>query len=257
MPPTTAERLKVRCYRCNQLLAVAPNKAGAVVACPRCQAELLIPRPEPQQPAEEADPSIAALKSGTFPALMPVTESPPSRREGAESASFLDEIAAIIPPEVAALRPEDLRVEAEVFESITRPTTPTTPSPDDPFLFPGPKSAADFIPPAPTDEPAAPGSGEIPAFLASVGPAAGSAGTAAAPPPLPVSVPAPDTNVVVPPIRLAPEEIRPTVDAEPRGIREVVLPASVVLAWSLFVLSAIPMAFLAGLMIGHFLWKSP
>src|SRR5262249_27680993 len=40
-----AERIKVRCYRCNQLLAVPPNKAGAVVSCPKCKAELLIPTP--------------------------------------------------------------------------------------------------------------------------------------------------------------------------------------------------------------------
>ncbi len=73
MPPPTAERLKIRCYRCNQLLAVAPNKAGTVVACPKCKADLLIPRPDPQPPADEpADPSVLALKSGTFPALAPI-----------------------------------------------------------------------------------------------------------------------------------------------------------------------------------------
>ena len=54
MPPPTAERLKIRCYRCNQLLAVAPSKAGTVVACPKCKADLLIPRPEPQPPADGA-----------------------------------------------------------------------------------------------------------------------------------------------------------------------------------------------------------
>ncbi len=42
------ERLKIRCYQCNQLLAVAPNKAGTVVACPKCKADLLIPRQETQ-----------------------------------------------------------------------------------------------------------------------------------------------------------------------------------------------------------------
>ena len=41
-----------------------------------------------------------------------------------------------------------------------------------------------------------------------------------------------------------------------RPIREVVLPASVVLAWSLFVLAAIALSFLAGLLVGHFLWKA-
>ena len=40
------ERLKFRCYRCNQLLGATPNKAGSVVTCPKCSAELLIPVPE-------------------------------------------------------------------------------------------------------------------------------------------------------------------------------------------------------------------
>jgi hypothetical protein len=35
----------------------------------------------------------------------------------------------------------------------------------------------------------------------------------------------------------------------------VILPASVVLAWSLFVLLGIALSFIAGLMVGHFLWK--
>src|SRR5690242_3718128 len=116
MPPSTAERLKVRCYRCNQLLAVAPTKAGSVVACPRCKAELLIPRPEPQQPAEEtADQAFTSS-----------TDSPPGTagQQGSASPSFLDEIAAMIPPEVASLRPEDLRVEAEFFETLTHEPSP-------------------------------------------------------------------------------------------------------------------------------------
>jgi hypothetical protein len=49
--------------------------------------------------------------------------------------------------------------------------------------------------------------------------------------------------------------IRPS--GERRTVREVTLPATVVLAWSLFVLLALGMAFIAGLMIGHFVWKLP
>jgi hypothetical protein len=256
MPPPTADRLKVRCYRCNQLLAVAPSKAGTVVACPKCKSELLIPRPEPQPSGDEpTDSSVVALKSGTFPALAPVTESATTGREGGSSPSFLDEISALIPPEVAALRPEDLRVEAEVFGAINRQPSPPPPA-EDPFSFPGRLSAADLIPPPATVEPIPAAPQDVPAFSTSAGSAPVATGTAAAPPPLPISVPAPEANIVVPPIRLEPEAIRPPVDAEPRGIREVLLPASVVLAWSLFVLSAIPMAFVAGLMIGHFLWRT-
>jgi len=50
----------------------------------------------------------------------------------------------------------------------------------------------------------------------------------------------------------------PTIgDASPSVPRapDVVLPPGVVLAWSLLVLAAIPLAFVAGLLIGRFLWK--
>ena len=35
-----------------------------------------------------------------------------------------------------------------------------------------------------------------------------------------------------------------------------ILPASVVLAWSLFVLLGIALSFVAGLLMGHFLWTT-
>jgi hypothetical protein len=41
---------------------------------------------------------------------------------------------------------------------------------------------------------------------------------------------------------------------EIQPLREVTLPASVVLAWSLFGLIGIATSFLAGLMIGHYIW---
>ncbi|MHB1558846.1 MAG: hypothetical protein ACYC61_15445, partial [Isosphaeraceae bacterium] len=150
MPAPTAERLKIRCYRCNQLLAVVPTKAGSVVSCPKCQAELLIPRPEANPLASEpSDSSVASLRSGTYQALTPALE-PPPRPEPRDpgSQSFLDEIADIIPPEVASLRPEDLRVEAEVFGAIVREpapapappqpvvATPSSPFEDDSFRLP-------------------------------------------------------------------------------------------------------------------------
>jgi hypothetical protein len=199
---------------------------------------------------------VLALKSDTFPALAPLSETAAAGgRDGSASPSYLDEISALIPPELAGLRPEDLRVEAEVFGAITRQPSPPA-SGGDPFAFPGTLSAADLSLPPATVEPAPAAPAEVPSFIASLVSAPTAVNPVAAPPPLPISVPAPETNVVVPPIRLDTEAIRTPVDAEPRGIHQVVLPASVVLAWSLFVLLAIPMAFLAGLMIGHFLWRT-
>ena len=43
---------------------------------------------------------------------------------------------------------------------------------------------------------------------------------------------------------------------ETRRVSEITLPAAVVLAWSLFVLLAIALSFTAGLLMGHFLWKT-
>jgi hypothetical protein len=38
-------------------------------------------------------------------------------------------------------------------------------------------------------------------------------------------------------------------------VSEVILQPATVLAWSLLVLLALPMAFLAGLLLGHFVWR--
>ncbi len=43
---------------------------------------------------------------------------------------------------------------------------------------------------------------------------------------------------------------------EIRRVSEITLPAGVVLAWSLFVLLAIGLSFIAGLLMGHFIWKT-
>lgn len=63
----------------------------------------------------------------------------------------------------------------------------------------------------------------------------------------------PAGDVLVPPIRLdaPPAAMNPTPPRAP----DVVLPPGVVMAWSLLVLMAIPLAFAAGLLIGHYVWK--
>ena len=64
-----------------------------------------------------------------------------------------------------------------------------------------------------------------------------------------------EVSPVGPQIQIESPTILPA-GAEIRRLREVVLPASVVLAWSLFVLAGVAMAFVAGLLMGHFLWKT-
>ncbi|MDR3633656.1 MAG: hypothetical protein P4L84_07450 [Isosphaeraceae bacterium] len=74
-------------------------------------------------------------------------------------------------------------------------------------------------------------------------------------PPL-LAAPTPPPPPVVPPIDV--EGSRGARSYEPYGrlrARDVVLPRSVVLAWSFFVLAALALAFGAGLLAGHYVWR--
>ncbi len=252
---TTVERLKIRCYRCNQLLAVPPNKAGAIVACPKCKADLLVPRPDsPTREETLEDTGIPANLLSSLKLSESVTAAP---RISAESPAFLEGIAEIIPPDVAAMRPEDLRVEAEFFDRLSHEPTATVRSePEhsltsrlDPFQFPESFSPEDLTPPP--EKPSRSSMVVAPADAPDV--MATTSAPIPAPPPLPVTAPDP----VIPPIQFEspPVTLLPPAQ-ETRRISEVTLPASVVVAWSLFVLIAVAMSFLAGLMMGHFLWRS-
>ena len=64
----------------------------------------------------------------------------------------------------------------------------------------------------------------------------------------------PPVSLEIPPIEIEPTSLR-TTDRELPPLREVVLPASVVLAWSLFGLIGIATSFIAGLMVGHYFWR--
>ncbi len=247
-----AELLKFRCYRCNQLLAVAPSRAGTVVACPRCKADLQIPAVEPASRAEgekgarRERAGAVASNAATSISLPPISmpSAAPAQASASELPTFLAEIAAAIPPEVAELRPEDLRVEAEVFESTTReplPQSPPAPIPpqavDAPMSFPAVESTPERAPPelarlfAPAPQPAEP-----------------------SPERLPPSAVTGDSQAFVPPIEIEPPSVR-AAGQEIRRSHEVILPASVVLVCEIFVLVGLAFSFIAGLMIGHFIWK--
>jgi hypothetical protein len=152
--------------------------------------------------------------------------------------SFLDDIAAAIPDDLVALRPEDIRVEAEFVDLVITTSEPTSLStmpvtqvkPDE--LLPGPLSAETLLPDAPPVSrisSSAPGE-QIPVDAA--------------------------LGAVLPEITIEPPTILPA-NRVIGPVHEVVLQPAVVLAWSLLVLLSLPLAFIAGLLIGHFLWKSP
>jgi DNA-directed RNA polymerase subunit RPC12/RpoP len=272
------ERLKFRCYRCNQLLGATPNKAGSVVTCPKCSAELLIPVPDlradegsevqpnppaPARPKTRAEPrskpdqDVTATVESTAVVTAVQAMSRPAPR-----ATSVDDLAAVLPPDLIDLRPEDLRVEAEFFESLARQP-------------PAPPPVQERAPWPPSEVLEAPILSEN---FAAYSPAPPVVATPVVPPPADVPpatvtqtvnlAPVPEEPLTPPPVPQRAEaaligasiEIEhPTIlppGTEIRRVREVVLPAAVVLSWSLFVLLGIALAFVAGLLMGHFLWTT-
>jgi hypothetical protein len=238
------ERLKFRCYQCNQLLASMPSKAGSIVSCPRCKADLVVPAPD--STAVDPEGSAIGRESGRAESTVkpPMTTVP----------AGVDEMAAAIPADLIDLRPEDLRVEAEFFKSLTR--APEPPKAPEPAPWAAPEPAAPF-PSIETSFPATPASSaattetatplfppnsrrpEFPSAFPSLAPNA------------PLLAPA---SPVVPQIEIEPPSLLPP-NREFRPVHEVVLPASAVLAWSLFGLIGIATSFIAGLMVGHYFWR--
>jgi hypothetical protein len=151
---------------------------------------------------------------------------------------------------VADLRPEDLRVEAEFFANLTR--KPPDPNPIPAPSVPEPVSF-DLATPSPIPPPIpVVASPSRPPQVFSVAPES----VEVIPTPAATSPVFSPIEPVVPPIEIETSSLRAPA-TQPRIVHEVILPASVVLAWSLFVLAAIALSFLAGLLVGHFLWKAP
>jgi phage FluMu protein Com len=239
------ERLKFRCYQCNQLLASWPSKAGSIVSCPRCKADLVVPAADSTAAADPEASTVGKASGRARSTLTPPINTVPAG---------LDEMAAAMPADLIGLRPEDLRVEAEFFQSLTRvPEPPQEPEPA-PWVAPAP--AASF-PRVETGFPAAPAS--IPPAIETEAPVFPStARRSDFPSAFPLVTPnaplLPPASPVVPPIEIEPTSLLPS-NREFHPVREVVLPASAVLAWSLFGLIGIATSFIAGLMVGHYFWR--
>ncbi len=105
--------IKFRCYACNQLLGVSPTKVGAVVSCPKCSADLVVPSPDDSAPTQEPEPDEPG-RSATTPTLFIPPEPRPATgaMDVGVALDFLD------------IRPEDIRVEPGVHHDLPpyRPT---------------------------------------------------------------------------------------------------------------------------------------
>jgi len=132
---------------------------------------------------------------------------------------FMSEIAAAIPDDVLNIQPEDIRAEIPLIEiNVTSNNRP------------------EF-----SEESAVPEDSSLSSEFDS-----GDVVEDEAEPP-------------VPPLLHIETVSTPSLVSDPpvRRSGDLILPASVVLAWSLFVLFAQALAFLAGLLIGHYHWKNP
>ena len=253
-PAMPEDHLRFRCYRCNQLLGASSRRAGAVITCPKCAAELKVPRPEDQtDTAEVSRPG----QSYTTDSRLPVGSSTPTVKPGGNALpSFMEEIAAAIPDDLASLRPEDIRVEAEFVDMVVTTAegiTSPPPAAEDPRLEKLPvdlaRNEAYLAQTPPRDEP--------PPVVSAVPPTV-------APTVLPQVVPTeprfvnasvdPEIGAVLPAINIETPSLLPQ-GRQVQAVSEVILQPATILAWSLLVLLALPMAFLAGLLMGHFVWR--
>ena len=178
MPP---DRIRFRCFACNQLLAVGPSKVGKIVACPKCAEELIVPDPD-----EAADSPLVT----DFPDVSEMF-----------SAGELEEATF------------GIQIATEATLTTPKPTPSKPPSEPIPDLS---QLADDFVRDE-SDQEADPITPEIDV-------------------PLPAKLTASRTIG--------------------RG-RDVTIPRAVVLNWSMFVILGQVATFVAGLMVGHFVWKTP
>jgi hypothetical protein len=209
---------------------------------------------ESKTPPETA-PAATAVEAG--PKL---PQSPEASPKPAPAPAYVDDIAAVLPPDLIDLKPEDLRVEAEFFESLTRRSQapvmrepapwPPPAEPDMPSFATESFASLSSTPVAAQTTTAAP-SPVIPSYLTET--------VDLAPRPIQPSPPVEaaagaETAVVKTAIEIEHPTILPA-GSEIRRVSEVVLPASVVVSWSLFALLGIALSFVAGLLMGQFLWK--
>ena len=223
--------IKFRCNDCGQLLGVARAKAGSAISCPKCSATLFVPLTsvEMPPPAEAVRPARAGGISGgsgtgtaSWPAGMLIPSPPPTAsRPAPEPARTVGSSDAL---ELLDIRPEDIRVEPG-FPSKPPDPPPVAPPPPPPRVSPP-------IAPAPLAAVVAPSRAQGQEDGASD-----------------VGMPTirVDDRIASSPTRRSPAPLsRPS---------DMVVPRSVVTAWSFLVLLALGMTFVSGLLLGHFVWK--
>ncbi len=238
-------KITFRCYQCNKLLGASRSKVGTVVSCPKCGAELIVPDPAEAEPAQEE-----------------AERSPETRAPSAPSP----EAASLVGPgsevDFPNFGPEDIRAVSQA----DAPPEPAAPQGRAGIRFPGhqyrtavapsragvvPDSRPGRVPPPPPRTPTPPPST----------PTATPRATA----PHPVASPPPEEEeepvfpaVLAPAASISTEAPSLTSSRTPPARRnDVVLPRTAVVLWTFYVLIGSAAAFVSGLLIGHYLWKTP
>ncbi|QDV33508.1 hypothetical protein [Tautonia plasticadhaerens] len=224
--------LKFRCDRCDQLLGVSPSKAGQRVKCPKCGCGLVVPGPSGPPPADRDEsawlPSTGASVEAKGGASGAVTRPP----------GFFDGID---------LRQEELESLFAV-DSDELPTTPI-PGPGDP----GEEDEGVAIPPGFLDLAAG---GREPGPVSDLSEPASRVAFEPGTPPAGIGIRDPGA-VPRGPRGEGGSSVPAASIARGRPGRDVAIPRVAFVAWSLFLLLALFLAFVSGLLAGRFVWTGP
>ena len=268
-------KIRFRCYRCNQLLGAGSSKIGQVIQCPKCGADLLVP--PPSAPGQSSDAIARAAPGSFFDAPLDLNSILPEHIRAHESRDDSRENARSDESNKSESTNLDSVIEFE-FPADSAETFPPLIEPEPPLTAPH-QSAYEHQIDSHKHEidrnaeiANAHGLEKIQPILGSGG--SNDSGSVVAFPFVvddrPAASPSqPASAAIQEPAPLAVTKTEAAMSAretaahasktfiEPKIViraRDIVIPRVVVFAWSLLAILALGMAFIAGLMIGHFLW---
>ncbi len=241
MPPIP---LKFRCHRCSQLIGAALSKAGQSVRCPRCEAPLTVPNLAPNASPPN---QVEQVESSPSP-RSEVRETPnlPQNEPAPEILNTLDLDPGELRELAASYHPKEER-----RRERSRPGLNRSPNPMESVVHPWPLTE----PKRPTPE----SESDLETTIA-IETDEEQPRRPPTPPPLPDRSPPSLTTTESQVPKTAPlvsTESSSIASPRSRPTRDVVMPRSAVIVWSLFVLMSLFVALVAGILIGHFLWIDP
>ena len=211
---TATAPIRFRCFRCQKLLGVSKSKAGAVVACPQCSAELIVPdledaTPPPASPSFPPPSSQSSSGSRIEPVVV-LWDVPPDSDEPSLDSNDKFPALQIEPVSVKGTKSERTRS----ARSSVSTESPVAPAPDFSAIGKAPPVEER---PEPMDVAA-------------------------------INIPAPSIR------ELTPAKSALPVSARGPRRDDVIVPRTAMILWSFVVLLALVFAFAAGLLAGRFVW---